>query len=42
MVKNMKFILVAKTMQAFAYLFFVNEQCNAASLSAWVLCPAGL
>lgn len=28
MVKNMKFILVAKTMQAFAYLFFVNEQCS--------------
>lgn len=26
--KNMKFILVAKTMQAFAYLFFVNEQCS--------------
>lgn len=29
MVKNIKFILVAKTMQAFAYLFFfVNEQCS--------------
>lgn len=38
--KNMKFMLVAKTMQAFAYLFLLMS--NAASLSAWGLCPADL
>lgn len=26
--KNMKFTLVAKTMQAFAFFSFVNEQCS--------------
>lgn len=38
--KNTKFILIAKTMQAFAYLFLLMS--NAASLSAWGLCPVGL
>lgn len=38
--KNVKFLLVAKTMQAFAYLILLMS--NAASLSVWVLFPAGL